>query len=301
MAQSEKWFEEAGYIQHKFGRTFYRRMSSRPDFRKKKTPAIVLHGGPGSTHFSMLAVKGIARDRDVIFYDQVGCGLSSELKSKKLMTISTFVKELEILRRHLKIKTFHLLGHSWGAMLGIDYYRRHPSCVASIIFSSPCLSAKAWHEDAKVLIRRLPTKWQKVIHRHESRRTTNHPDYKKALDKFYAKFVYGRRFVVRRETLCSRATFGREVYATMWGPSEFCPTGSLKTFEREKYLAAIRVPVLFACGSDDEATPHTVRRQSQLVRGAEFHVFADAAHTTLSTSTAEYLSLTRGFWRKADR
>ena len=43
-----------------------------------KKPLLVLHGGPGDTHNYLLDLAKIADkyDRQVIFYDQIGCGKS---------------------------------------------------------------------------------------------------------------------------------------------------------------------------------------------------------------------------------
>jgi proline iminopeptidase len=45
---------------------------------------------------------------------------------------------------------------------------------------------------------------------------------------------------------------------TMWGPSEFTATGSLRTYERAERLKELNLPVLFTAGRYDEATPSSV-------------------------------------------
>lgn len=59
-----------------------------------KTPVIVLHGGPGSSHYSMQDLRVLAEDRTVIFYDQLGCGKSDRPTDDSLWRIDRFVEEL---------------------------------------------------------------------------------------------------------------------------------------------------------------------------------------------------------------
>jgi proline iminopeptidase len=39
-------------------------------------PLILLHGGPGSTHWGMTPLEALADERPVVLYDQLGCGKS---------------------------------------------------------------------------------------------------------------------------------------------------------------------------------------------------------------------------------
>lgn len=290
MYNRSTYTEDFGYLKTRFGKTFFRRIRS----GKNSLPVICLHGGPGSTHFSILPLADLSGDRDVILYDQIGCGLSTRLRSKRQMQTNTFVDELEALRKHLKIERFHLLGHSWGTMLGIDYLLKHPKRVASVVFSSPCLSATLWHEDAKTLIQKLPAKARNAIHRHEKRKTTAHKDYLSAMDLYYRKFVFGK-IPDRPEISVALKTSNTELYMQMWGPSEFCPTGVLKTFERIDQLKKIQVPALFTSGKFDEATPQSTKFYADQVRGSKFHIFKKSAHLSMHTETDEYLRVMRRF------
>lgn len=86
----------------------------------KNHPLVTLHGGPGSTHNSLELLSPLAEigDRPIIFYDQIGCGLSSKPDSHtELYNKDFWIEELENLLSYLDIHDFHLLGHSWGGML----------------------------------------------------------------------------------------------------------------------------------------------------------------------------------------
>ena len=63
-----------GYMPFMGHSTYYRIVN--PDGRK--TPLILLHGGPGSTHnsYELLDELAFKDDRPFLMYDQIGCGLS---------------------------------------------------------------------------------------------------------------------------------------------------------------------------------------------------------------------------------
>jgi proline iminopeptidase len=75
-----------GHLQVTGGKIWYRVFPS----KKKKTPLIVLHGGPGSSSHSMLTLNKFSKDRTVVFYDQLGSGqFASKLRATSSKTDGT--------------------------------------------------------------------------------------------------------------------------------------------------------------------------------------------------------------------
>lgn len=93
------------------------------DLESGQVPLICLHGGPGIPHGYMVPISLVLIDYGVpvVMYDQMGCGESTHFPERKgdttLWNPELFVAELDNLRQALGIKTFDLLGHSWGGML----------------------------------------------------------------------------------------------------------------------------------------------------------------------------------------
>ena len=108
------------------------------------TPVILLHGGPGFSSFYMKSLEALGDERSVIRYDQLGGGKSDGLTDTTKITIAHFVKELDSLRAHLGYDRVHLVGHSWGTILGLEYYRVHPEHVASLTFASAAFDIPEW-------------------------------------------------------------------------------------------------------------------------------------------------------------
>lgn len=112
--------------------TFYRIVGE----ASGKAPLLLLHGGPGSTHnyFEVLDALAATTGRQIISYDQIGCGESYVEGHKELWTLETWMEELEALRHWLHLDRVHLLGQSWGGMLIIAYLiDRQPEGVESVI------------------------------------------------------------------------------------------------------------------------------------------------------------------------
>lgn len=104
----------------------------------KGEPIVVLHGGPGLFHNYLVAnFEKLAEKYQIIFYDQRGCGKTDFPKDTASITIQNFVEDLEAIRVHLKIEKMNLAGHSWGAILAINYAKQFPNNLNKLILISP--------------------------------------------------------------------------------------------------------------------------------------------------------------------
>ena len=93
---------------------------------RTRTPVVGVHGGPGLVHDYLVALADLARDAafPVILYDQLGNGRSSRVPAARagFWSVALFLDELENLLAALGARgAFHLVGHSWGGMLGADF------------------------------------------------------------------------------------------------------------------------------------------------------------------------------------
>jgi proline iminopeptidase len=285
-----------GYIDAPGGKVWYTQLGE-----GEKTPLLVLHGGPGNTHDPLKsALDVMGKERPVIFYDQLGSGNSERPSDSSLWITERFVEELACVREALDLEEVHLLGHSWGTMLAASYLiDRQPIGVRSVIFSSPCLSAERWKQDADHYLALLPAEVQHAIAHNEEQGTTDSEEYQAAMKEYY------NRHVCRLDPWPpimaeSKAKANKDIYMTMWGPSEFCPLGNLKTYDCTAQLPDIHIPSLFVCGRYDEAAPGTTRYYHSLVPGSGFHVFENSAHVSYLEETDEFLKVVGRFLRKVE-
>ena len=130
-----------GYMPFMGYQTYYRIVGKTEE---GKSPIILLHGGPGSTHNYFELLDRVAESgRTVIMYDQLGCGNSFVEGHPELWTPETWLNELCVLIDYLHIDHFHLLGQSWGGMLAIIYLiEKQAKGVKSAILSSTLSSSR---------------------------------------------------------------------------------------------------------------------------------------------------------------
>lgn len=99
----------------------------------------------------------------VVLFDQRGCGRSTPTGCLTENNTQALVGDIEVLRKHLSLPSWLVLGGSWGTTLALAYAQRHPSAVAGLVLRAVCLmrqceidwmfrggvasvQPKAWHD-----------------------------------------------------------------------------------------------------------------------------------------------------------
>ncbi len=96
---------------------------------------LALNGGPGlssryMTDLETLVDSGLT----LVTFDQRGVGRSSMPAAEaKNFRFEDYLADIEAVRKRLKLKSFTLLGHSWGGMLALKYAAAYPTRVDSLI------------------------------------------------------------------------------------------------------------------------------------------------------------------------
>lgn len=114
-----------------FSKTYYKTFG-------KGEPLLIINGGPGmnSNGFEDMA-KVLAESQQTIIYDQRGTGKSKlPTLNSKTISMKLMADDIESLRKHLKIKKWNILGHSFGGMLASYYATVYPNSINKIVLSS---------------------------------------------------------------------------------------------------------------------------------------------------------------------
>lgn len=246
-------------------------------------PLLILHGGPGSSSCRYPAtLAGIGASRPVVMYDQLGSGNSDRMTDLgRDAVLSRFVSEVAAIRSELGLKEFHLVGHSWGAAVALEYLLTGDATgVRSITFVGPLLSTSRWIQDANALVGMLPAETQQAVATATASAKFDTPEFDAANEVFMAQFLSRRMPELRKSADCAASprAFNSELYEYMWGPSEFVSTGTLRDYDRIGRLREIGIPTMFLVGEYDEARPETMREFQALVPGSVVKVIPDAAH-----------------------
>lgn len=101
-------------------------------------PLLIINGGPGmnSDGFQGLATA-LSSDFRTIIFDQRGTGKSVLKKvDSTTITMVLMISDIESLRKHLGLKSWSLLGHSFGGMVASAYATVHPEVIDKIVLSA---------------------------------------------------------------------------------------------------------------------------------------------------------------------
>ena len=249
---------------------------------KDATPVIFIHGGPGGTHNGFAGMTELANDRMVIMYDQLDSGKSEQPNDPANWRVERFVDSLETIRKTLEIEQWHVVGHSWGSALALEYSAKYPQHTVSTVLGGTFISTPHWIMDANLLVKAAPQDVQKTLKQCESAKPPEGDVCRKAYTKLYS--VYYTRGI---GTEAARAYyenvggngFNPLIYNKMWGPSEFSSTGVLKSYDATHLLADIDpMKTLFMIGQYDSARIDTVQDYLALTPGAELAVVPGGAH-----------------------
>lgn len=287
--------DEEGYADVPGGRIYWRRFGS-----GAKTPLLTLHGGPGAAHNYLLPLKALADERPVIFYDQLGTGKADAPTDEKIYTIQRSVDELDAVRAALKLDDVVLYGHSWGAMLAIEYLcQGRGKGVDDLILGGALASTPQAAAGQQRLIDAMPDGFAAKLHGLEKAGKMDTPEYAALTQKFYDKHVI--RVPPTPDALVSFEALSKSIaYRVMNGPNEFYITGVIKDWDRRKDLKAITQRTLITTGEFDEITLDCHESIRDGVAGpVRMVVMKDASHLNMVERPDAYVALVRDFLAKA--
>jgi len=276
------------------GGRVYIRVNGRLD--GPRLPVVMIHGGPGSSHASFLNLLALSDERAVILYDQLDSGMSDHPNDPANWTVGRFVSEVDAVRRALGVRSWHVLGQSWGGTVALEYGARRPAELASLALASPLVSTRSWISDTSVLRSQLAPDVQATLNRCDPPAATT-AECEQAVEGFYASY-YTREprsdaykaYVAAHPAL----RLNQRLYQAMWGSSEFVATGSLRDYDGKPLLAKLSGPrTLFVAGQFDEARPITVGGFAEQVHGAEFAVIPGSGHALFSDRPDEAIGILR--------
>ncbi len=112
------------------------------------TPALVLHGGPGSgctpRHRQLFDPEAYR----VILFDQRQCGRSTPHARDPTTSLATnttqhLLSDVELLREHFGVERWLVYGNSWGSTLALAYAEEHPDRVSAMILAAVTMTRPA--------------------------------------------------------------------------------------------------------------------------------------------------------------
>jgi L-proline amide hydrolase len=290
-----------GFVPFSIGRTWYRSVAA--EHEEGRVPLLCLHGGPGANWLHMKPYEALADERRVVFYDQLGAGKSAVTESHDpaMWTPELYVEEVDAVRGALGLERVHVLGHSWGGMLGMQYAAGRPEGLVSLIVESSPASVPDWMPEVARLRSELPADVEATLQRHEEAGTTDDSAYEEAVMVFYNRHLCrADPWPVWLVECFELLEANPEVYHSMNGPSEFHVIGTIKDWDITDRLGQISVPTLVFSGRYDEVTPATTEAAHRGIPGSEYVVMEQSSHMAQAEQPEETLALVRDFLSRVE-
>ena len=259
------------------------------EFGSGRETLLCLNGGPGlpcdyvrDCH-SWISDKGYK----VVAYDQLGCGQSDKPDNKELWNVKRYATELNTIIKTLNLKNIHLLGQSWGTILGMEYAVTYPNVVKTLIMDNGVADVPHLISELNRLREALGSETVKMMLRHEAEGTLDHPEYQAAIT------ILNYRHVCRLDEWPAPLTrslndWNMDVYGTMQGPNEFLYIGNLKDWDRISEMKGVDTPSLITVGMHDELPPSCALKMHNALPNSIIKVFKNSSHMPFYEEPDEY-------------
>ena len=113
-------------------------------------PLVLMHGGPGLDHTTLLGLAPLARDYQLLFYDHRCNGRSSG--DPETMTWDNLAADADALRATFGFDKWTVLGQSFGGHVALMYALRYPERVSQLILMDTAADARWSAENAPDLL-----------------------------------------------------------------------------------------------------------------------------------------------------
>ena len=294
MAKADGTTALEGTIAVPGGAVWFKRVGGGPGL-----PLLAIHGGPGLPHNYLRSLERLADEREVIFWDQLGCGNSKCPSNIGLWTMERSVAEMEAVVKALGLSRFHVFGNSWGGMLAQQYALDAASGATSLVISNSTASMPQFSEMVSRLKSDLDPATQSAIDRHEAAGTTHSAEYQAAIRTWNETYLCRvRPWPADLED--AFRSMGTEIFETMFGSSDFHIVGTIRSWDVFDRLAEIALPTLIIAGRYDECVPEHMWEMHQRIAGSRFELFESSAHMPFIEEPDRFDQVMRDFLRRHD-
>lgn len=270
-------------------------------------PVIVLHGGPDFDHRYFLPdLDRLGESFRLIYYDQRGRGWSAQNVRPEEVSLTSDLDDLDKVRQHFGLEAPVLLGHSWGAVLALEYALRHPSRVSRLILMNPApVSAVDVAEFRKAYLEKLaPAMERQRAIVASAAYQAGDPEAVEARYRIHFRPALKRVEDFERLMAAMRAAFtsqGNEgiVKARAVEDQLMRDTWQVPGYDLLPKLRSLRVPTLVIAGDHDFIPVKLAEHITKAIPGAELVIVKDCGHFSYLECAGEVRTALDGFFRRA--
>jgi len=259
-------------------------------------PLLVLNGGPGfpSTHFVPMAKKLSEGGKMVILFDQRGTGQSVlENKTPETINVNKMVADIEVLRKHLDIDSWMVLGHSWGGMYAMSYAAEHADRVKGMILSASGGIDLSFTQPLEANIRNKLTPEERATYDRYGPGSTDPDARTKRVTAMAPAYVYFRKNV----PTVVKALTETSVYDTAMAQLVWQDLFEME-FDLREALANFNAPTLILQGRQDILGESTAYEIHLALPNSEMILVNECSHYLWLDQPEQYFAHINDFWEK---
>lgn len=209
---------------------------------------VVVHGGGtfGSAYL-VPDLTPLAAHHTLLFFDQAGAGYSTVVKDTTRYSMNNTIKDIEVIRKHFKLKKLNLLGHSTGGLICGYYASTYPDQVKSMMLMAPLPAAAAmtngWVNKNDSLTTLLLEQNKKIYE-------NNPVDSTKACWDYYSLWMRGfaSSYVEARNIWGNICNCNQD---NLTNPFSYYTMKSIGNWDITSQLANVKAPVILLVGDND--------------------------------------------------
>ncbi|MFC5047968.1 alpha/beta fold hydrolase [Aquimarina hainanensis] len=269
----------------------------------KGNPVVFIAGGPGDSHDYLQGNFGkYYKDAQMVFFDGLGRGLSDNAKNTSEYSIDGDVEILEGIRKALKLKTWSLVGHSYGTVVAQAYVLKYPEAINRVVLINGFHSGLMWQANCdsynQYAKTHFPEQWKKVDSLRSLGYVSSDPVFSKAYGSFPVKYVYYHNTKLKQPMPEKvQRSWNSEVYYSIVGrDADFHVTGSMGEIDFRKKLKSVKAPTLVIAGRyDGVSTPEYAIQYKHFMPQAQFEMFEESGHNPYLEEPEKFFPLLESF------
>lgn len=271
-------------------------------------PILFLHGGPALPHGYLLPwVEPLARRHRLILFDQRGVGRSTKPKAGDYR-VATCARDVDSLRRALRLGKVHLFGFSWGGALALEVAIRYPESLRSLTVAEGFANTDDLNSRLESWLANASADLRSTVERcdREGRVAPGGgyvSEYDNAVGKIYPRNPEHPPGWTPPPTLVEALKqIAWDVYLDMWGrDGEFRITGTLAGWDALSRMPRLQVPVLLLVSRYGMWTTGEAEAVAKNLPDARIEVFEHSGHLMIADEPARFLEVMETFLKRASR
>jgi len=260
-------------------------------------PVVFVHGGPGLDRSYMLPqMERIGVGYKLIFYDQRASGKSSADVEPGSMTMETFVKDLEGIRKAFKLDKMNLVGHSWGGLVAMLYAVRYPQRLRSLVLLNSTPASASLRESAFAVLQSKRGREDSIANAELTQTDAFKQRDPVAMMAFF-RLLFRASFYDRH--YADSLTFDFDSTYAMKSAMQrnLSKDKSLMQYDLHGQLGKITCPTLIFGGDHDMVTPEANERIHKAIKGSKYILIKNCGHFPFIEAQEQFFPILRNFYK----